>query len=123
MLSISMREVGVSGRADADVLTRMSRATRAGCSSARSSAIRPPMEIPSTVACDMPTDSMSAAVSAAIIGIVYGASGLSVRPAPRLSKASTWLVCAHQSVSHPHCEISLASPPMITSGSPDPCSS
>ena len=91
MLSISMREVGVSGRADADVLTRMSRATRSGCSSARSSAIRPPIEIPSTVACDMPTDSMSASVSSAIIGIVYGASGVSVRPAPRLSKASTWL--------------------------------
>ena len=71
----------------------------------------------------MPTASMSASVSSAIIGIVYGASGLSVRPAPRLSKASTWWVCAHQSVSHPHWEMSCASPPIRTSGSPDPCSS
>ena len=118
-----MRDMDVSGLADAMVLTRISCATRSGCSSARSSATRPPIEIPRIVAFDRPTVSMSASVSLAIIGIVYGESGLSVRPAPRLSKASTRWVCAHQSVSQAHCERSLPRPPINTSGSPAPCSS
>ena len=51
-----MRVMAVSGLADAMVLTRMSRATLSGCSRARFSAMRPPIEIPRIVACDMPTD-------------------------------------------------------------------
>ncbi len=85
--------------------------------------MRPPMEIPSTFARSSDSTSISAAVSLAISSIVYGVSGLSVRPAPRLSNAMTWKDRANQVMIEVNSVMSAPRPLMSSNGSPAPCCS
>ena len=51
--------------------------------------ITPPIDAPTTWASSTPQASRTSIASSAIRSNVYGPSGLSLRPAPRLSKAMT----------------------------------
>jgi len=62
-------------------------------------------------------------VSAAIISIVYGVSGLSERPTPRLSNATTRYRRASASITPMNRDMSAPRPAISNSTSPVPCTS
>src|SRR3954471_5885070 len=63
--------------------------TRSGAATASSCAIMPPRLAPSTCARSTPASSSTCSASSAIVRAVYGPSGLSDSPIPRLSKNRT----------------------------------
>ena len=65
------------------------RSTRSGHPRASSWTTRPPKESPTSVAVSIPSSSMSRTTSPAKVFMVAGASLVSDRPAPRLSKLNT----------------------------------
>ena len=69
------------------VASKTSPRTRAGCRSATSCAIIPPIEMPTTNALSAPAASITSTVSSAIVAIVNGRRGRALRPTPRLSSA------------------------------------
>ncbi len=81
-----MRSSQVSGSRKPPVVWHSAmRSRRSGASSARCIAVIPPSETPQTEARSIPSASSRSSTSAARSVIVYGPSGTSERPWPRVS--------------------------------------
>ena len=80
----------------------------------------PPIEMPTMCARSIRSASIRPTASSAIISIEYGMSGLSLRPAPRLSKAITRLPSTSRAMMPPDVLTSLPRPPIRSTGRPSP---
>ncbi len=97
-----------------DVQVNVSERTRSGYRRATSWLIAPPIDAPTTCAASTPTASRTAMASSAICSRLYAPCGLSLRPAPRLSRAI--VRCVHASAMRCRSQACLSAPrPWINS--------